>query len=466
MRLILSILALSAVAAALPPGFQQTVVFSGAPEIIDFDWEPGGGLWIATKDGRVWLRRGGSTYLALTLAVTTESDAGISAITVDPGFATNNRVWIAYNTTAPSRTRLSRFVNIGTKLINGTTIVEHPDASSDYNGGCLRFLPDGTLFFATGFDGEPRAAQDPHDLRGKLLRLNPDGTAPADNPFADGVAGDPRVWAYGLRNPFRCAVQPGTGSLFIGDVGSEEWEEIDVPAAGANLGYPLIEGPGSYAGAVQPPLYSFPHLGGFHAVIAGDFGVPGNWPVEYVKDFLFADHNADKLLRLRFDQAGQFVLAEDWFAAPQDQGAVSLRFGPDGALYYVAWQASQLRRIAYLGGAGTGGRVAGLRIAKSASPAGSLSLAWQASCQLGDHDYSIVEGSLGHFADWNPKVCSTSGKTAWTVAPSGGSAFYLVVPHDGVTLGSFGTTSAGAERVPQSSQCRPQQVNPCGVTPR
>ena len=83
-------------------------------------------------------------------------------------------------------------------------------------------------------------------LQGKLLRLNPDGSIPDDNPFYHTAHGKYRaIWALGLRNPFTFAVQPGTGRILINDVGQGTWEEINEGVAGANYGWPVTEGPTS-----------------------------------------------------------------------------------------------------------------------------------------------------------------------------------------------------------------------------
>ena len=83
-------------------------------------------------------------------------------------------------------------------------------------------------------------------LQGKLLRLNPDGSIPDDNPFYHTARGKYRaIWALGLRNPFTFAVQPGTGRILINDVGQGTWEEVNEGVAGANYGWPMTEGPTS-----------------------------------------------------------------------------------------------------------------------------------------------------------------------------------------------------------------------------
>src|SRR5205814_335718 len=98
---------------------------------------------------------------------------------------------------------------------------------------------------------------------GKMLRFNSDGTIPTDNPFYGSTTGLSRaIWALGLRNPFTFEVQPGTGVIFINDVGEGGWEEIDRAQAGANYGWPLTEGYFSNHPELTQPFFAYPHGAG------------------------------------------------------------------------------------------------------------------------------------------------------------------------------------------------------------
>jgi glucose/arabinose dehydrogenase len=126
-------------------------------------------------------------------------------------------------------------------------------------GGALDFGKDGKLYVATGYNDTPNKAQQLNNLFGKMLRISKDGTIPTDNPFYPTASGKNRaIWARGLRNPFKFAVQPGTGTIFINDVGQNAWEEIDeydpdeaVP--GANYGWGFPTSPPYYEGIIASP---------------------------------------------------------------------------------------------------------------------------------------------------------------------------------------------------------------------
>jgi PKD repeat protein len=138
--------------------------------------------------------------------------------------------------------------------------------------------------------------------------------------------------------------------LFIGDVGGDFWEEIDLGVPGGNFGWPLIEGPQppGQPGYVYP-LYSYPHdplLGS--AVIGGDHARTGSFAPEYEGNYFFADHTSGKLFRMRLDANNTPLSTEAW--ATGLNLPTEVRFGPDGSLYYLAFNAGEVWRIAYVGG--------------------------------------------------------------------------------------------------------------------
>jgi glucose/arabinose dehydrogenase len=169
------------------------------------------------------------------------------------------------------------------------------DPYPNHNGGQLAFGPDGYLYWAMGDGGgggDPeQTGQDPADLLGSILRIDPDVppeeretvpyAIPNGNPFAGG-GGAPEVWAYGLRNPWRFSFDRLTGDLWIGDVGQDTIEEVDVLLAdggtgagrGANLGWPVMEGDRPFAGNEPPegavaPLFTYGRQDGACSVTGG-----------------------------------------------------------------------------------------------------------------------------------------------------------------------------------------------------
>ncbi len=132
--------------------------------------------------------------------------------------------------------------------------------ATNHNGGGMHFGSDGKLYVGVGENANAAQAQDLTTPFGKLLRFNEDGTIPTDNPFYATQSGLARaIWAYGLRNPFTFAVQPGTGRIHINDVGQDTWEEIDLGVAGANYGWPSSEGPSNIVAGITAPLFAYRH---------------------------------------------------------------------------------------------------------------------------------------------------------------------------------------------------------------
>jgi glucose/arabinose dehydrogenase len=303
----------------------------------------------------VWLVRGGQRYTALTLPVSNEGERGVSNVAVDPDFATNGHVWIYYTTAPPApHNRLSRFRSVGTLLVEEKVVVDGPAlVNTIHNGGCIRFAPDKTLFLTMGDDMQGTiTAQDKSDLRGKVLRLDREGQPPGDNPFRDGEGGHPLVWAWGFRNPWRCSVQPGSGNLFVGDVGGDKWEEVDIAVKGGNYGWAEVEGP-EPPGLSQfiYPIYAYPHEpppAPGNALILGEHVGAGQFAPGYEGNLFYGDSATGKLYRMVLDAANKPASVGLWATALGNP--VDVRIGPDGNLYYAAHTPGEIRQISLAGG--------------------------------------------------------------------------------------------------------------------
>ena len=162
-----------------------------------------------------------------------------------------------------------------------------------FRGG---FQPS-SMASVTGENATSSNSQTLANMLGKILRMNPDGTIPTDNPFYGTATGFNRlIWALGLRNPFTFAVQPGTGTMFINDVGQNTWEEINVGRKGANYGWPTSEGGVPANPSFDAPLYAYNHQASITtpsgcAITGGDFYNPptATFPASYTGLYFFAD---------------------------------------------------------------------------------------------------------------------------------------------------------------------------------
>src|SRR4029450_2021633 len=230
-----------------------------------------GRLFVCQQSGSLRVIKNGVLLPTPFLTVSTDSsgERGLLGVAFDPNFASNQRVYIYYTVPgSPPHNRVSRFIASGDVAVPGseTVILELNNLStaSNHNGGAIHFGLDGKLYVAVGENANSANSQTLGNLLGKMLRLNRDGSIPTDNPFYNMATGLNRaIWALGLRNPFTFAIQPGTGRIFINDVGQNTWEEINDGIAGSNYGCPNCEGPcGSPNPNSRDPIYQYSHAEG------------------------------------------------------------------------------------------------------------------------------------------------------------------------------------------------------------
>jgi glucose/arabinose dehydrogenase len=288
----------------LPQGFTQSRVVSGLTDPTDMEFAPDGRLFVAEEAGKVRIAKPGgtlATFLDISAKVDSNGERGLQALTFDPGFATNRYVYLHYTKKAtsstPAHNRVVRVTANGDRAVRGSEkliLRLGNQNATNHMGGAIDFGKDGKLYIATGDNDRGAVAQKLTNLFGKMLRINKDGTIPTDNPFYSTASGNNRaIWARGLRNPFKFAVQPATGTIFINDVGESTWEEINRASKAANYGWPVHEGregDPDYRG----PVYAYKHGSTDTtgcAITGGAFYNPATiqFPSAYVGDYFFAD---------------------------------------------------------------------------------------------------------------------------------------------------------------------------------
>ena len=256
-------------AVSVRAGFKSAVIAGNLIQPTAMAIAPDGRLFICQQTGALRVVKNGQLLAApfVTVAVDPSGERGLLGVALDPMFAVNHYVYIYYTTTTtPRRNRVSRFTANGDVALAGSEVVllelNALSGATNHNGGALNFGPDGYLYVAVGDNASGSNAQSLSNLLGKILRIADDGSIPADNPFFSIASGVNRaIWALGLRNPFTFTFQPGTGLMYINDVGQNTFEEINEGAAGANYGWPLSEGPTSTSGQTGP-LYWYGHGSG------------------------------------------------------------------------------------------------------------------------------------------------------------------------------------------------------------
>lgn len=326
--------------AQFPAGFAAEQIAVGL-DPTSMTQAPDGRIFVLEKSGSVRIVRNGVLLSTpfLTLAVDNHNERGLSGIALDPDFDINHYVYLFYTVPGANRNRVSRFVENGDYAVPGSeTVLLETDvlAGAIHNAGAMLFGLDGKLYIATGDGADPGAAQRLNSLLGKILRINPDGSIPSDNPFYDQATGAYRaIWALGLRNPFSFAMHPATGLMLANDVGGEQYEEVNLIERGANYGWPLIEGPRTFQpppSNYRDPLYAYNHSEGC-AITGAVFYAPHLplFPERYRDKFFFGDYCLNYIKVLN-PASGE---VEETFATDVAR-PIAMLVSPEGDLYYLS----------------------------------------------------------------------------------------------------------------------------------
>ena len=313
-------------------------------------------LFVVEKGGRVRIVRDGilqaTPFLDLHTVVSTGNEQGLFSIAFDPAYATNRRVFTSW-TGATGDTRIVRYTVSATNPdtvdpASADTVLSVAQPYANHNGGLIAFGPDGYLYVGLGDGGgtgDPNGnAQDLTTLLGKMLRLDVSGaggyTIPADNPFVGG-ANRGEIWSYGLRNPWRWDFDPVTGEIYIGDVGQDSWEEVDVASAdgrGLNYGWNAMEGTACYGAAscgqtgLALPVLVYGHDQG--CSITGGYVYRGAAIPELQGTYFYADYCQGLVLSFRMS-GGAATERTRWPALSPGGNVTSFGEDPAGELYVL-----------------------------------------------------------------------------------------------------------------------------------
>jgi glucose/arabinose dehydrogenase len=333
-------------AATLPPNFARSQVVGGLASPTAMEFAPDGRLFVAEQRGTLRVVKTGgnlATFLDISGRVDSAGERGLLGVAFDPSFSNNHYVYLYYTRratgTTPAHNRVIRVTARGDKAVTGSEKLilrlNNLSSATNHNGGAIHFGGDGKLYVAVGDNANSGNAQSLRTLKGKMLRINKDGTIPRYNPFYKRATGTNRaIWALGLRNPFSFAIQPHSGKVFINDVGEQRWEEINRGSAGANYGWPRYEGPESDP-KYRDPVFAY-RQGSTKttgcAITGGAFYNPptSQFPSGYVGDYFFADFCGGWIRRL--DGATGDVSG---FATGLSM-PVDLKVSKGGGLYYLS----------------------------------------------------------------------------------------------------------------------------------
>ena len=326
----------------LPDDFELTTVASGLSGAVAMEIAPDGRVFICEQGGSLRVVENGVLLREpfVTIPVEMNWERGLIGVTVSPQFPDDAYVYVVYVSPDPySHHRISRFRASGNVAVaNSEEVLFRGDDQSKFGGkvpaghqgGAIHFGPDGKLYIGIGEQTAGAPAQQLNALQGKILRLNPDGSIPDDNPFLESTRGKYRaIWAMGCRNPFTFAFGNG-GSMMINDVGGK-FEEINPGVSGANYGWPGIDHGKTDKRGITNPLHIYPQS----SINGGDFCDAESWPSRYRGMYFFADFNQGWV---RFIDPSSPEKSHEFVSGIRRP--VDIRFAPNGDLYVLlrnAW---------------------------------------------------------------------------------------------------------------------------------
>jgi glucose/arabinose dehydrogenase len=392
----LAVLAAAPADAGTPAaGFTDTLYAGGFSTPVAIAFLPDGRLIVVEKGGfsgavnaavKLFDPSGPSTTTLGTIPVCAGGEQGLLGVAIDPNFAVNGFVYLyrtesqPTNTNAECSSATGRSNEVIRVTVSGGTIGSLAvlltgirTDNGNHNGGTLRYNPaDGKLYVSVGdtglgdnfgCPGDPTNpyARDDNSLEGKILRLNLDGTIPADNPFFGQAGKRGEIFALGFRNPFRVGFDPVTDNLWVGDVGDLAYEEINIVTAGdltgPDYGWPDCEGTqpaGCPIAGTTAPIFTYSH-NGMNAlcpqpmdslgvsITGGAFA--GAAFGTLADDYVFADFASNTVYLATVNGPRDDIVGTPTTISTGAQGPVDVVRGPDGAIYYVAINGNSVRRM-------------------------------------------------------------------------------------------------------------------------
>ena len=327
---------------------------------------PDGRLLVTEKPGRLRIYSGGKLSEPVTgiPKVDYYEQGGLMDVEIDPSFSSNNLVYLYYveraepqppNAKNPKEPRFGEFSDTTDIVVKGGAVArgrldgnslrdvkviwrqEPKMVGRGHFGGRLIFAPDGKLFIISGDRMYFDPAQDPKGNLGKVVRINPDGSIPNDNPFVNKPGTRPDIWSLGHRNPLGGAINPVSKQLWINEMGPAHGDELNIPEAGKNYGWPVVSNGDNYDGSKIPdhptrPEFAVPTCYWFPAISpSGLMFYTGDLFPKWKNNALIGGMSVEMIIKLTLN--GNKVQSEE--RIPVGKRIRDLIQAPDGSIWLL-----------------------------------------------------------------------------------------------------------------------------------
>jgi glucose/arabinose dehydrogenase len=298
---------------------------------------PDGRLLFTERSGSLRALQGGkvSEPFSGLDKVETEGELGLMGLALHPNFAKNHLLYLSYGFRNGENRgiRIARYAETSGTLTDRKILLDGIPASKGHAGCRIRFGPDNKLYITTGEEQKAQFAQKLDSLLGKVLRLNDDGTIPADNPFVNKPGARGEIWSYGHRNSQGIDFQPGTGILFETEHGPSGYDgpgggdELNIIERGKNYGWPVIHHRETHEGMESPIEEWTPALAPGSAVFYRGDAIP-----QFTGNFLFGCMKGECIMRLKL--SGGKVVSQERMVEHQFGRLREVVEAPDGSIYF------------------------------------------------------------------------------------------------------------------------------------